>query len=275
MVYEYYAISSSYLYAKVVTANLTGHVHKHHHGHGHWTDVFHVVPVICFGYQCHVSVIPIYSCMKRRTKLNFTIAAFSAVLICFLSYTLTGAFGLWTFGADRVESDLLMNYSARRPEVMVAVAAMAAKTFATYPILLFCGREAIVSLIAECRSGGDTDSSTFYRLLRHAVSSVWFALSLAAALLVPNIGAVIQQLGCLAAVFIFILPGSALLSISLETVDAQEQEQSHSRRQKCRTWFGVTAAGAFVALGAFIFGVVFTQGIEGQGGGKEPPICYH
>ena len=43
-----------------------------------WTDVFLVVPDICFGYQCHVSVIPIYSCMRHRTIPKFTIASFTA-----------------------------------------------------------------------------------------------------------------------------------------------------------------------------------------------------
>jgi hypothetical protein len=37
-----------------------------------WTDIFLVVPVICFGYQCHVSVIPIYSCMKNRNLKHFS-----------------------------------------------------------------------------------------------------------------------------------------------------------------------------------------------------------
>ena len=43
-----------------------------------WTDIFLVVPDICFGYQCHVSVIPIYSCMRHRTIPKFTLASFTA-----------------------------------------------------------------------------------------------------------------------------------------------------------------------------------------------------
>ncbi len=77
---------------------------------------------------------------------------------------------------------------------------------------MFCGREAIVSLAEEaCNSSSTSDSNTdignsgsggrakrlFFRLLRPAVATLWFAASLAAALLVPNIGAVIQQLGSL------------------------------------------------------------------------------
>ena len=128
-----------------------------------------VVPVICFGYQCHVSVIPIYSCMKHRNIKHFTIASSSAVFVCCLAYTgrvvkginffLTGrhnswlreivifnlspsstlvsgaaTFGYLTFGGN-VEDDILLNYSANKPTVLIALIAMAAKTYTTYPII--------------------------------------------------------------------------------------------------------------------------------------------
>merc|ERR1719394_314215 len=63
------------------------------HGPDNWTDVFAVIPVICFGYQCHVSVIPIYSCMKHRNIKQFTIATSSAIAICVLVYTGAATFG--------------------------------------------------------------------------------------------------------------------------------------------------------------------------------------
>ena len=74
-----------------------------------WTDVFLVVPTICFGYQCHVSVIPIYSCMKDRTIKNFTIAVTIAIVICVASYTIFAIYGYLTFGS-KVNEDLLMSY---------------------------------------------------------------------------------------------------------------------------------------------------------------------
>ena len=46
-----------------------------------------MIPVICFGYQCHVSVIPIYSCMKHRNIKHFTIASSAAIAVCCFTYT--------------------------------------------------------------------------------------------------------------------------------------------------------------------------------------------
>ena len=74
-----------------------------------WTDVFLVVPTICFGYQCHVSVIPIYSCMKSRTTKSFSIAVSVAIVICVACYTIFAIYGYLTFGS-KVNEDILMSY---------------------------------------------------------------------------------------------------------------------------------------------------------------------
>ena len=75
----------------------------------YFTDVFLVVPTICFGYQCHVSVIPIYSCMKNRTINNFVFAATTAIVICAVSYSLFAVYGYLTFGSH-VNEDIMMSY---------------------------------------------------------------------------------------------------------------------------------------------------------------------
>ncbi len=97
MVFEYYHPHPSSQLLRITNATVVvasaagGRSHHHHHG---WMELFHVVPVICFGYQCHVSVIPIYSCMKKRNKLNFTVASFSG------TYILVGSFNLVRFVTD-------------------------------------------------------------------------------------------------------------------------------------------------------------------------------
>ena len=74
-----------------------------------WTDIFLVVPTICFGYQRHVSVIPVYSCMKHRTLKSFTTAVTIAIIICVACYTICAIYGYLTFGS-KVNEDILMSY---------------------------------------------------------------------------------------------------------------------------------------------------------------------
>lgn len=303
-----------------------------------WTDVFLVVPTICFGYQCHVSVIPIYSCMKERTLKNFTIAVTTAIIICVASYTIVATYGYLTFG-NKVNEDILMSYEGGGL-VYAGMYAMALKIITTYPILLFCGREGIKSVVTDLvyafgsssnqeagsvidnetgtassvlqatninntivhgrrRSGfrrrGDTTTfqgptgapplgtasmagasgggpaawaaAAFGRgeerkelIVRYVCVTVWFFLSLVLALVIPNIGDVIKLLGSLAAVFIFIFPGLCMFKCTLRS------DPSYLRKKSMAL---ISMSLIFMALGGFIFGVVFTQGIKGLINGQE------
>ena len=180
-----------------------------------WLDVMTVVPVICFGYQCHVSVIPIYSCMRHRNIKHFSIASSAAILVCCLTYTGAATFGYLTFGGN-VADDILLNYSAKQPAVMIALIAMAAKTYTTYPILLFCGREAISTIIKDTMIREDSERKE--KIRRALIATIWFVATLVIAIEVPDIGIVINLLGSLAAVFIFVFPGVCLWQTTLNQV---------------------------------------------------------
>ena len=102
-------------------------------------DVFSVIPVICFGYQCHVNDVPIYTCLKRKTLGEFTKSIIASIIIVFVSYSISATFGYWTFGVS-VDDDLLKSYDPKDPEVLVAVIMYLIKTYTTYPLNLFCAR---------------------------------------------------------------------------------------------------------------------------------------
>ena len=67
---------------------------------------------------------------------------------------------------------------------------------------------------------------------------------------IPNIGVVIDLLGCLAAVFIFIFPGVCLWQTTLTT----DPEVGYLKSKVLLLF-----AGFFLTIGAFLFGVVLTQ----------------
>jgi len=214
-----------------------------------WTDVFLVVPVICFGYQCHVSAIPIYSCMKDRNLKKFSMCVVVGISICLMAYTGAGTFGYLTFGSG-VPGDILQGYDARKPHILIAIIALAAKSCATYPILAFCGREALTSLLQTCYYSNHPQREKLGRIL---VSIVWFVTSLVLAVLIPDIGQVIQMLGSLAAVFIFIFPGICLLQATLR------QDPSMIRKKNAVYCF---TSCLFIVVGVFLFGLVLTQAIR-------------
>ncbi|KAJ1523832.1 hypothetical protein ONE63_010390 [Megalurothrips usitatus] len=217
-----------------------------------WTDIFLVVPAICFGYQCHVSVIPIYSCLQHRTLNNFTIVCIFAIVFCVAAYSAAGVCGYLTFGSY-VESDILESYSGENVFVLLGIGAIAIKTFTTYPLLLFCGREAMYTVFCELFSASQTDIALTEFRRRCFIATWWFILTLVVAVDSPDIGIVIDVLGSLAAVFIFVFPGICLLQSTLRS-DPGLYLNKHR--------FLVLAAFAFIVVGTFIFGVVLTQAIE-------------
>ncbi|XP_023348632.1 putative sodium-coupled neutral amino acid transporter 7 isoform X2 [Eurytemora carolleeae] len=187
-------------------------------------DIFNVIPVICFGYQCHVSVIPIYSCMKHRNLKHFTIASSTAITACVFVYTGAATFGYLTFGSN-VSNDILENYSASNPWVLIALISMALKTYTTYPILLFCGREAISTIIKDLFVTEETRTKEKFR--RYIIAIVWFALSVVLGI-------------CLLQSTLMLDPGLVKLEAKLK----------------------IGLATVFLILGSFLFGVVLTQGVE-------------
>lgn len=225
----------------------------------HWTDVFALVPVICFGYQCHLSLVPIYACTQKRTLSDFSKTIFVALFLCFLTYTITASLGYLTFGSN-VNQDILLCYDMT-PDVLVAVIGIALKMYTTYPILLFVGRVALDSVWMDLRNQTPAEMLRGERLRRIVTALVWFLISLLLAVFVPNIGVVINLLGALAAIFIFSFPGLCLLQLLL---------QGYIETNCLAKHFGVIfSAGFCLVLGGFIFGMSTTQSIWNEVHGAE------
>lgn len=105
-------------------------------------DVFTVIPVICFGYQCHVNAVPIYACLRKRTLGEFSKSIIVSIIIVFLAYTVSATFGYLTFGVN-VDDDLLKSYDSKEASVIIAIVMYLIKTYTSYPLNLFCARFAI------------------------------------------------------------------------------------------------------------------------------------
>ncbi len=89
--------------------------------------------------QCHVSSVPVYSSLKKRTLGQFTKVIIGALTIGFIAYTLAGIYGGLTFGRI-VCSDILLSYRADDVPVTVARCMILCNMLTTYPVLQFCGR---------------------------------------------------------------------------------------------------------------------------------------
>ncbi|CAF99550.1 unnamed protein product [Tetraodon nigroviridis] len=204
-----------------------------------WTAVFNAMPTICFGFQCHVSCVPVFNSMSRKELKPWGLVVTLSMIICLFVYTGTGPVstymlqeaalivvcdcgslnpcvcvcvgsgvcGYLTFGSS-VSQDVLMSYPSNDIAVAFARAFIVICVVTSYPILHFCGRAVIEGLWLRFR--GEQVEVCVRREKRRRVlqTLVWFVVTLVLALFTPDIGRVISMIGGLAACFIFVFPGN-------------------------------------------------------------------
>lgn len=213
-----------------------------------------IVPVFCFAYQCHEVVVPVYACMqeKERNMTGFGKTTALTLFILFILYSTAGTFGYLTFGSS-VSSDIMQRYDAQDPLVMIGIIALVIKMITTYPPMIVCGRGAIDGLYAEFRKLPADEFIAGESQRRVVISTIWFFSSLAIAIFTPNIGIVIELLGSLASVNVFIFPSLCLIAL------ARQKKEQLSRFWRLTFYiFSVT----LIVLGVITFAIVLLQVYE-------------
>ncbi|XP_059523873.1 sodium-coupled neutral amino acid transporter 7 isoform X2 [Myotis daubentonii] len=209
-----------------------------------WMAVFNAMPTICFGFQCHVSSVPIFNSMQQPEVKTWGGVVTAAMVIALAVYMGTGICGFLTFGAS-VDPDVLLSYPSNDVAVAVARAFIILSVLTSYSILHFCGRAVVEGLwlrYQEMPVEEDVGREQRRRVLQ---TVVWFLLTLLLALFIPDIGKVISVIGGLAACFIFVFPGLCLIQAKL----------SEMEEVKPASWWALVSYGVLlVTLGAFIFG---------------------
>ncbi|KAG8437272.1 hypothetical protein GDO86_008104 [Hymenochirus boettgeri] len=189
-----------------------------------WLAVFNAVPTICFGYQCHVSSVPVYGSLHqqdiRRWGCIVTIAMFIALCV----YTGTGVCGFILFGSG-VDQDVLLSFPSDDVAVAIARAFIIVCVLTSYPILHYCGRAVLEGLWLRFTAQEPGEDSIRERRRRVLQTVTWFILTLLLALFIPDIGRVISLIGGLAACFIFIFPGLCLIHLKLSEIQEQKSKR--------------------------------------------------
>ncbi|KAL7978777.1 hypothetical protein Chor_013266 [Crotalus horridus] len=217
-----------------------------------WVSVFNAMPTICFGFQCHVSSVPIFNSMKCPQVRSWGVVVTAAMVIALFVYMGTGVCGFLTFG-ESVQQDVLLSYPSDDIPVAIARAFIILSVLTSYPILHFCGRTVLEGLWLRYK-GETVDEDVAQERRRRLLQTLcWFLLTLLLALFIPDIGRVISVIGGLAACFIFVFPGLCLIHTKLSEVQGAGGV----------SWWMVVSYGIFmVVLGTFIFGQTTANAIS-------------
>ena len=197
---------------------------------------------------------PVYACMneKERNMKSFGKTTALTLLILFFLYSTAGTFGYLTFGSS-VSADIMQRYDAKDPLVMIGIVALVIKMITTYPPMIVCGRGACDGLYAEfCKLPADEFIAGESRR-RVVISTMWFFTSLAIAIFTPNIGVVIELLGSLASVNVFIFPSLCLIALARQKQDTLSRFWRYS--------FYIVSV-TLIILGVITFAIVLMQVYE-------------
>ena len=169
------------------------------------------VPIIAFGFQCHILLVPVCAEMRRRNIERIDLAIVVAMIACLIIYVLTGLFGYYTFGSA-IDADFLNSYETDAVVTTARLAFVVVCIF-SYPLLSFNARLTIRSLFF----GGKPLRSTPFLI----VTTAFFAFTMAAAITIPGITVVFQFVGSTSVVLLmFVFPGIIYLKDSLESKHA-------------------------------------------------------
>lgn len=240
------------------------HLHPKMQSSYNWTSAFAAIPTICFGFQCHLSSVPVYASLKTRNVGHFGLIILTAMLISSSAYILSGVYGYLTFGYA-VCPDILNTYSPRNITICIARVMILVNMLTTYPVLHYCGRLAIETMYMSIRGMEADDDDPHERRRRIIETTTWFILSLLIAMFLPNIQVVISPIGGLAAVFIFVFPGLCFLQFIFK----------HSATSERKRQYLIAAAVLFIAIGAFVFGTSVTQSVVDDVSQKSLTRCVH
>ena len=174
-------------------------------------QLFQSIPIICYAFQCHLSILPIYRAMASPSRKALAQVSGVAAGNCAMLYLIVGLFGKLTF-LCATHSDVLLNYGDHGIAISICRIGIGLVYCCDYPILNFIGRVAVNDLILwfaplfgiEIETRKVSESNIRF----YTITVIFTICAVLLATLVPTINTIIGIVGSVFAVcFIFIFPG--------------------------------------------------------------------
>eukprot|EP00440_Ansanella_granifera_P065838 gb/GFBE01071405.1/.p1 GENE.gb/GFBE01071405.1/~~gb/GFBE01071405.1/.p1 ORF type:complete len:479 (+),score=59.26 gb/GFBE01071405.1/:1-1437(+) len=223
-----------------------------------------MIPVICFSYQGHISAVPMYAELRRRSMRRWLVVISFGLSACVLLYNATGLLGYLTF-LSSTQSDVLKcfvspGYKSNVPEMLVSLAriAIAMAVAVTSAVFTFCARSAIVDEVNNMWRGPDAGPLPYSAFL--FITYAWVALVALVAICFPDIGIVVSFVGNICAFFMFHFPGLCLIAIA-EDCESYSYDDGPQQRgllaasgiPSSKRRMSIFAGWAFVLVGTLVF----------------------
>ncbi|XP_065913738.1 sodium-coupled neutral amino acid transporter 7-like isoform X2 [Dysidea avara] len=225
-----------------------------------WTIAATSVSFACTAYECHVSSVPVYFGLKRRSVKRYSVVAITVMSSCLIVYSVTGLFGYLTFNSRTcISGDVLRNYCPRDIPISIARIMIVVSLITLYPITCYVGRSSFDSILIELVTAVKHRSMLSERVqtIRFRLEAIgWFLFTLTLAIFIPDIVVVMRPLGGLASMFMLTFPGLCLLNLLLNNL-----VQITSQLLRLLLYIVATT---YIAFGCYILGSSVTYSIMSE-----------
>eukprot|EP00401_Gymnodinium_catenatum_P015288 CAMPEP_0117522404 /NCGR_PEP_ID=MMETSP0784-20121206/34189_1 /TAXON_ID=39447 /ORGANISM="" /LENGTH=479 /DNA_ID=CAMNT_0005318473 /DNA_START=9 /DNA_END=1448 /DNA_ORIENTATION=+ len=219
-------------------------------------DWLSTLPVICFSYQGHISAVPLYRELQRRSMRRWLVVISIGLVVCLVLYNVTGLLGYLTF-VDGTKSDVLQSFTASGyepnvPRILVSLAgiAVALAVSVTSAVFTFCARSAILDELS-CMQGRPQDPPSNAMFL--LVTFAWLSLVALASICLPNIGVVVSIMGNICAFFMFHFPGLCMIATAFEDADKTPRSWWTLSGLPRPQWWRALAGWFYISVGTVVF----------------------
>uniref|UniRef100_A0A6G1SCE4 Putative sodium-coupled neutral amino acid transporter 7 n=1 Tax=Aceria tosichella TaxID=561515 RepID=A0A6G1SCE4_9ACAR len=228
---------------------------------GSWADIAFIMPVFCLAYQCHLSLVPVIATIHPRQKPKAFVTLSIAMIVTMLIYSSVSVLAVLSFGA-LIKKDLIENFSGSDWATLGTIVIVALKCILTVPAAYLPARLSLVDILSATFSRFGRCSEAFKRI---SVTIVSLNLALINAIFAPNILVVVNLLGCLAVLFVFVLPSMAYLNLVKENrlekqrgVGGEADIPLYTSKDKMKRM----TSYSMIVFGFFMTGVVTYESIK-------------
>lgn len=168
-----------------------------------------ILPIICFGYACHLSLVPTIATIRKSDKPKAFITVTTMLIICTIVYLTISIVAVLEFGS-KIKPDLIESLPGNSCTTLATITLVGFKCILTSPAALLPARMTLIEILTQfCRKFADLCEPA----KRISVTVMTLGLALVLALLVPNMTVAINLLGTISVLFVFDLPALAYLNM--------------------------------------------------------------
>ncbi|KAK9455829.1 transmembrane amino acid transporter protein-domain-containing protein [Dipodascopsis uninucleata] len=206
------------------------------------SGVFQGIGVISFAFVCHHNSLLIYGSLRKPTMDRFARVTHWSTGVSMVACLTLALAGFLTF-RDKTAGNVLNNFPGNSVIINIARFCFGFNMLTTFPLEILVCREVVLDYVYSTQSSGDTEHS----LIAHrVVTAILTVLTLIIALIVGNLGVVLEVVGSTSACMLaYILPPLCYWKLARNTLT---------------TWKSLVAPFACVAFGVTV--MIVSTGIS-------------